>query len=87
MSAPARHPDVRAEDVPGTGELVLLHAASRRVLALNPTGAAVWELLDGARGPRELAEVLSAATGADADQAQADVAALLEQLREQGFLV
>jgi hypothetical protein len=77
---------VRSEEVPGTDELVLLHPASRHILALNPTGAAVWELLDGTRDTDALAQVLVEATGVDPAVALRDVEALLAQLREQGFL-
>lgn len=87
MSGPARHPDVRTEDVPGTGELVLLHPETRKVLALNATGAAVWELLDGQRGAAALAQVLvDASEEVSLETATADVEALLAELGEQGFL-
>ena len=86
MSAPTRHPEVRMEDVPGTGELVLLHAGTRQALALNATSAAVWELLDGQRDAATLAQVLVDATGVSLDTATADVEALLAELGRQGFL-
>ena len=57
-----------------------------KVLALNPTAAAVWDLLDGTRGPAALAAVLCEATDATPAQATADVEALLDQLRSEGFL-
>ncbi|RMG07839.1 MAG: PqqD family protein [Planctomycetota bacterium] len=86
MSAPSPHPRVVQEDVPETGECVLLDPERGRVLALNATAAAVWELLDGQRSPSDLAAALADAAGIDRAQAEADVRTLLARLAEEGFL-
>jgi hypothetical protein len=86
MSAPARREAVQCEEVPETGECVLLHAAEGRVLALNPLGAALWELLDGQRDAEALAGIVSQATGAEPLLVEADVRALLAKLAAEGFL-
>jgi len=86
VSAPRPKPGVVAEDVPGTGESVLLDPARGRVLALNPTAAAVWDLLDGRRDAAELARVVAAASGAEPARVQTDVDDLLARLGDEGFL-
>ncbi len=86
MSAPRRRPGTLVEDVPGTGESVLLHPETGRVLALNAAGAAVWELLDGRRTIADLAATLAAAAEVAPEVALRDVRALLDQLAADGFL-
>lgn len=86
MAAPRPQGDVICEEVPETGECVLLRPSAGRVLALNALGAAVWELLDGERGPGELASLLASAAEVTLERAQADVKALLARLEEEGFL-
>jgi hypothetical protein len=91
----ARKEGVLREDVPGTGECVLVDRARGRVLALNATGAAVWDLLDGRRGAGDLARILAAAAGpgaadeppADPAAVEADVRRLLDDLAREGFVV
>ena len=86
MAVPRPQADVICEEVPETGECVLLRPGAGRVLALNALGAAVWEILDGARGSRELAALLAEAAEVTLERAQADVEALLARLEEEGFL-
>ncbi len=86
MTAPARRSGVLAEDVPESGECVLLDPESGRILALNAAGAALWELLDGQRDVPELAGILADAAQIPPEQAEADVRTLLEQLRADAFL-
>lgn len=86
-AGPRRRPDAQREEVPGTGECVLLDAKRSRVLALNPAGAAVWELLDGQRDVPALGAILAAAAGIPPAQAEAEVRALLERLAAEGFLL
>lgn len=86
---PRRAKSAQTQDVPGTGECVLVHPESGRILALNASGAAVWELLDG-RSVEEIAEVIASAAGVEEPQAQQnvlhDVATLVDELRGAGFL-
>lgn len=86
MSNPRRRDETLAEDVPNTGECVLLDKVRGRVLALNPTAAAVWELLDGTRDAAAIAAILAEAGGVTPEQARTDVDALLEELETAGFL-
>lgn len=75
------------EDVPGTGECVLVDRPRGRVLALNAAGAAVWDLLDGQRDAPRLAAILAAAAGDVAPaQVEADVRGLLDELAREGFI-
>lgn len=75
------------EDVPGTGECVLVDRERGRVLALNVTGAAVWDLLDGERDLAAVARVIAEAAGVTPEQVQPDVERLVEQLVREEFLV
>ena len=83
---PCQRPSVKREEVEETAECVLLEPNEGRVLALNPLGSALWDLLDGTRDAAELARILAEATGIEAERAAADVAALLERLGAEGFL-
>lgn len=85
--APRPRPSVQREDVAETAECVLLEPSEGRVLALNPLGSALWELLNGERDAEELARILAEATGVETERARLDVATLLERLSEEGFLV
>ena len=82
---PQRAKSTQTQDVPGTGECVLVHPESGRILALNASGAAVWELLDG-RSVDAIAQVIASAMGVDSAHALRDVQALLDELAEAGFL-
>lgn len=82
---PQRAKNTQTQDVPGTGECVLVHPESGRILALNVSGAAIWELLDG-RSVEAIAEVIAEAAGIETHHALRDVEALLEELRDAGFL-
>ena len=85
-SPPRQRPSVKREEVAETGECVLLEPSEGRVLALNPLGSGLWELLDGTRDATELAQILVEATGVAPERATADVTALLERLGAEGFL-
>jgi len=64
---------------------LLYDADTGRVAGLNPTGVAVWKLLDGVR---TVDEVTAAAASGYADapaDAGAEVAALIESLVAKGF--
>jgi hypothetical protein len=86
MPNPRKLPDVLVQDVPDSGETVLVDRDRGKILALNTTGAAVWELLDGVRDVDTLAAVLAEATGIPKDDAVRDVTSLLDRLAEEGFL-
>lgn len=83
---PRQRASVTREEVEATAECVLLEPSEGRVLALNPLGNALWELLDGTRDAAELSRILAEATGVELERARADVDALLERLGAEGFL-
>lgn len=85
-SKPRQKPSVKREEVSETAECVLLEPNEGRVLALNPLGSALWELLDGTRDLEELGQILSEATGVEAERARVDVLALVKRLQSEGFL-
>lgn len=87
-AAPRRREGLLVEDIPGTGECVLVDRGRGRILALNATGAAVWDLLDGARDAAAVARILAGLLpDADARAVEADVAALVARLRAEGFIL
>lgn len=76
------------EDVPNTAECVLVDRDRGRVLALNATAAAVWDLLDGRRDVAGVARVLAEAAGEpDLARVEADVGKLLADLERDGFVL
>ena len=81
MTGPRPREGVLREDVPGTGEAVLLDRGRGRVLALNAAAAAVWDLLDGRRDAAALARALALAGGVEEATARADVDVLWKRLR------
>lgn len=87
MTIVRRREGTLREDVPGTGECVLVDRARGRVLALNVTGAAVWDLLDGRRDAAQVAAILADAIGeVDRAQVEADVRRLIDELAREGFV-
>jgi hypothetical protein len=66
--------------------MVLLDERAGRYWQLNPTGALVLrKLLDGA-APHQVAQTLADRHAVSAEQAAADLAALLERLRTAGLV-
>ena len=64
---------------------LLYDADTGRVAGLNPTGVAVWKLLDGRRTVDEVAAAVTAGFADAPADAVGEVAALLESLVGQGF--
>jgi hypothetical protein len=82
-------PDVLLTEL-ADGSGVLLHLRTKFYYALNRTGVAVWKRL--AAGEAATPEALAAAVvagfqGAEPGRVQADVAALLHELEEEGLLL
>ncbi|HWK90119.1 MAG TPA: HPr-rel-A system PqqD family peptide chaperone [Longimicrobium sp.] len=67
------------------GELILLDPATGEMFSLNPTARHVWAALPAASAD-ELARQVAEAFEVDAAEAQADVAALLEELAGAGLI-
>jgi hypothetical protein len=80
-----RRVESQQEEVEGTGECILFDA-NGRVVGLNPTAAAVWDLIDGSRDAASIAAILAEAAGVEPAQTTGEVRQLLESLRDAGFV-
>jgi hypothetical protein len=72
------------------GETVLVPIRGRtadmqRIFALNPSGAFIWERVDGARSAQQILDELLAAFDAPGAQAEADLDAFLAAVVEAGL--
>ena len=77
---------VESEELPG-GEVVVVRLDTGVAVVLNPMGGIVWELCDGCRGPAEIAQFIGAhARDAVPAAVASDVEALVQSLRERGFV-
>ena len=84
-NAPQRHPGVIEELVEDEAVLLMPHAAT--VLVLNDVGRAIWALIDGRRSAEAIAVALCEEYAVSEEQARADTAAFLGELRGRGLLV
>lgn len=80
--APRIHPQVAARMLNGRAIIVLADAGE--VLVLNPSGAQLWQQIDGRRTVGELAAGLVAAHGLDLATAQEDTSTFVKNLVEAG---
>lgn len=67
-------------------QAVLLHLESGAYHELNPVGAEIWELLDGERGPGEIAAELRARVTDPPADLEAVVTDYLSELRERDLV-
>lgn len=67
-------------------ELVVLDTEGRVIRALNPTGARIWELIDGRRSLGEIAALLAGEFRIPADRALQDVTPFVAQLASKRLL-
>jgi hypothetical protein len=84
MSRPRRAAGFQVETV--DDELLLFDHEHGRILALNPTGALLWHLCDGARTVGEIVELLQQGYPEAAAAIPAEVAETLAKLSEAGAL-
>jgi Coenzyme PQQ synthesis protein D (PqqD) len=75
-----------AHEVQDTGDVVIFDEKGNRLLLLNDVGAAVWLLLDGQRGPDEIARVIMETVPADRATVEADVRSFLLTLVSHGVI-
>jgi hypothetical protein len=68
-------------------ETVLFEMNSGHYYSLNELGAKTWELLDGNRTVREIAECLASEYDAPADLIEPDIESLLKDLLACGLLL
>ncbi len=81
---PKRRTDVTREDV--DDETVIYDPKSRNVHHMNPIAGVIWELCDGNRTTREIAEEIVAVLEADPSQVEGDVNKTIQDLQEKALL-
>lgn len=69
------------------GEALLLHLESGAYHELNRIGAEIWDLVDGRRSAREIADQLQARLEDPPEDLEAIVSGYLADLEERGLLV
>ena len=84
-SIPSRRADVMWRRM-GEEESVLLNVQSEEYYSLNDVGTRTWELIDGQTTTEEIAAKLAEEYEAPLADIEADVRALLQDLRDQGLL-
>lgn len=67
-------------------ELVILDAEGRVLRGLNPTGARIWQLIDGRRSLAQIAACVATEFEITADRALEDVAPFVAQLARKNLL-
>ncbi len=82
---PRRHPDTAFRQVGDEGGLVVLPGRSE-VKVLNPTGIAIYRLLDGTHTPEEIARAVTEEFEVSGERALEDVRTFLEDLERNGML-
>lgn len=80
----SRRPDTVAANL--GEELAVLDLPSGSYLGFNATAAHVWRLLSQPRTLDALCEAMTAEFEIDADRCRAEVAALLDRLRDAGLV-
>jgi hypothetical protein len=73
-----RSSEVLAQEM--KGELLLLRPNDGAYFSLNEMGARVWELCDGSRSARDVAETISKNTGAPISTVEGDVIELVRDM-------
>jgi PqqD family protein of HPr-rel-A system len=68
------------------GEVVLLDVRRGKYFALNPTGAAIWDLLAEPRSLAELRTALLEHFEVDSETLSTDLSDLLDELRRHGLI-
>ena len=84
-STPRQAPKVVVQQA--AGKWVLLDVKNGQYYALDAVGGRVWELCDGARSVRQIAEVVSDEYEADKREVENDVVALLSELAGESLVV
>ena len=69
------------------GEMILLQPEQEKLMGLNGTGAAVWELLDGKRSAAAIAHDVAAQFARDEQAVLRDVLAFLGELEKRRLVV
>ena len=69
------------------GQWVLLDAATGQYYALDQVGGRIWQLCDGTRSVRQIAQVLCDEYDAGGESVEDDVAGLVSELVGESLLV
>ena len=85
MSNPCRLPDVELTKV--DEESILYDSNTGLIHMLNPTGAVIWELLDGNHSLEDIARRVQKEFEIDFETALRDTQEFVNILREKGLLV
>ena len=85
---PAVKPRIREDltTVELDGEIVIYDERTDEIHHLNPTASVVFSLCDGRSTVREMARDIAQAFGAEADQVEREVRALLREFRKAELL-
>lgn len=67
-------------------DTVVLDASGTQLRGLNGTGARVWEMLDGERSLRQIAEMLAAEFQAPLTQVEKEITAFAVQLAQKQLI-
>jgi len=81
----ARNPDVECTELEDGA--VLLNMETRLYYSLNPVGLELWDAIDTAEGPEQVAKGLAGAFGIDEKQALDAVAKFVPQLERERLVV
>ncbi|MFQ5701650.1 MAG: PqqD family protein [Acidobacteriota bacterium] len=84
-SVPLRkHPDAASRVFDGEAFIVLPHRGQYKIL--NEVGTRVWDLLDGERTTRDIAQVIAEEYDVTIERALSDIEEMVSDLRSQGML-
>jgi len=84
LTRPRRAASIQVVDRTGSAKLV--DASGSPVLGLNHTALAIWDLCDGSTTIEEMVDAVVSAFLVDADQATADVAAIVAEFDQMMLL-
>jgi pyrroloquinoline quinone biosynthesis protein D len=84
-NVPQKTPEVDFSKV--GAEFVVLDAEGRVLRGLNPTGARIWELIDGRRSLAQIAGCVAVEFRVTSERALQDVIPFVEQLASKKLLV
>ena len=73
-----------AHELPETGETVVCDSEQRELIVLNPTGAAIWYLIDGARSVAEIAQEVAEHASIARERALTDTLSFVAELVAKG---
>ena len=65
---------------------LLYNPDSADAVGINPSGIAIWESLDGTKGPDEIAEILQVRFTDVPDSVVDDTSAFIDELEQRGFV-